>query len=85
VLETAKRYDGYTAYQYLEEGIDHPARTWAEQTGRVPAYTGLDPTRHQVERTERLLREEIVISLARPSPGLPGRHGGAARPHPDRP
>jgi membrane dipeptidase len=63
VLESAKRYDGYTAYQYLEEGVDFPTRTWAEQIGRVPPYAGLDLTQEQAERTERLLREEIVISL----------------------
>jgi membrane dipeptidase len=63
VLEPATRYDGYTAYQYLEEGVDYPARVWARQIGRVPAYAGLDLTTDQVERTERLLRDEIVISL----------------------
>jgi len=63
VLESAKRYDGFTAYQYLEEGVDFPTRTWAEQIGRVPPYAGLDLTQEQAERTERLLREEIVISL----------------------
>jgi membrane dipeptidase len=63
VLEAAKRYDGYTAYQYLDEGVDFPERTWAEQIGRVPAYTGLELNQDQAERTERLLRDDIVISL----------------------
>jgi len=40
VLEPAKRYTGYTAYSYLEEGVDFPARTWAKQIGRVPPTRG---------------------------------------------
>jgi membrane dipeptidase len=63
VLEPATRYDGYTAYQYLDEGVDYPARVWARQIDRVPAYAGLDLTADQAERTQRLLRDEIVISL----------------------
>jgi membrane dipeptidase len=63
VLEPAKRYTGYTAYSYLEEGVDFPARTWAKQVGRVPAYQGLELSEAQEERTRRLLTDEIVISL----------------------
>jgi membrane dipeptidase len=63
VLEPAKRYSGYTAYEFLQEGVDFPRREWAKQVGRVPAYQGLDLTSAQKERTERLLRDEIVISL----------------------
>ena len=63
MLEPAKRYSGYTAYEFLEEGVDFPHREWAEQVGRVPAYEGLALTTQQQERTERLLRDEIVISL----------------------
>jgi membrane dipeptidase len=63
VLEAAHRYGGYRAYQYLDEGVDYPARVWAKQVARVPAYQGLDLTEAQRERTERLLRDEIVISL----------------------
>jgi membrane dipeptidase len=63
VLEPAKRYTGYTAYSYLEEGADFPARAWARQVGRVPPYQGLDLSEAQEERTRRLLTDEIVISL----------------------
>jgi membrane dipeptidase len=63
VLEPAKRYTGYTAYSYLEEGVDFPARTWAKQVGRVPPYQGLELSAAQEERTRRLLTDEIVISL----------------------
>ncbi|HEY2688021.1 MAG TPA: membrane dipeptidase [Streptosporangiaceae bacterium] len=63
MLEPAKRYTGYTAYSYLEEGADFPARAWARQVGRVPPYQGLDLSGAQEERTRRLLTDEIVISL----------------------
>lgn len=63
MLEPAKRYTGYTAYSYLEEGADFPARAWARQVGRVPPYQGLDLSEAQEERTRRLLTDEIVISL----------------------
>jgi membrane dipeptidase len=63
VLEPAKRYNGYRAYQYLEAGKDYREIAYAEQIGRVPAYQGLDLSDAQAERTRRLLTEEIVISL----------------------
>lgn len=63
MLEPAKRYSGYTAYKFLEEGVDYPKRDWAKQIGRVPEYQGLDLTSEQKERAARLLRDEIVISL----------------------
>lgn len=63
MLEPAKRYSGYTAYSYLEEGVDFPARTWAKQVGRVSPYQGLELNAAQEERTRRLLTDEIVISL----------------------
>ncbi|WP_369053438.1 dipeptidase [Kineococcus terrestris] len=63
MLEPAKRYTGYTAYDYLEKGVDYRAFEYAPQVGRVPEYTGLDLTAEQSERTARLLAEEVVISL----------------------
>ncbi len=63
MLEPAERYAGYTAYSFLEEGVDLPARTWAKQIGRVPAYAGLGLSTAQEERTRRLLTDELVISL----------------------
>lgn len=62
MLEQADRYTGYTAYDYLEAGKDYREFRYAKQIGRVPAYDlGLSDA--QKERTERLLREETVISL----------------------
>jgi membrane dipeptidase len=63
VLEEADRYTGYTAYEYLEAGKDYREFRYAKQVGRVPAYAGLELSAAQKERTERLLREETVISL----------------------
>jgi len=63
VLEPAERYTGYTAYDYLEAGVDYRQFAYAEQIGRVPPYAGLELTTQQTERTRRLLRDEVVISL----------------------
>jgi membrane dipeptidase len=63
MLEPAERYTGYTAYDYLEAGKDFKEFTYAKQIGRVPPYAGLDLSDGQRERTTRLLRDEIVISL----------------------
>jgi membrane dipeptidase len=63
MLEPAKRYTGYTAYEYLEAGKDFKEFTYAKQINRVPPYAGLDLSESQKERTTRLLRDEIVISL----------------------
>ncbi|NNH23780.1 diguanylate cyclase, partial [Pseudokineococcus marinus] len=63
MLDPAKRYTGYTAYEYLEPGTDYREFAYAAQLGRVPAYTGLDLTTEQAERARRLLETEKVISL----------------------
>lgn len=63
MLEPAKRYTGYTAYDYLERGVDFKEFRYAEQVNRVPRYQGLELSDSQRERTERLLRDELVISL----------------------
>ena len=63
MLEPAKRYTGYTAYDYLESGTDYRAFDYAAQVGRVPAYSRLDLNDGQIERTRRLLSDEVVISL----------------------
>lgn len=63
MLEPAKRYTGYTAYEYLEAGRDYKAFTYAEQINRVPPYAGLELSDSQRERTVRLLTDELVISL----------------------
>ncbi|WP_329110855.1 dipeptidase [Micromonospora sp. NBC_01699] len=63
MLDSAKRYTGYTAYDYLEPGKDYRVFKYAEQISRVPAYQGLELSDSQRERTVRLLTDEIVISL----------------------
>ena len=47
MLEPAERYTGYTAYEYLEAGVDYRAFEYAKQIGRVPAYAGLDLSTEQ--------------------------------------
>lgn len=63
MLEPAERYTGYKAYDYLEPGVDYRVFDYAKQIGRVPEYAGLELTTAEAERAERLLREEMVISL----------------------
>ena len=63
MLEPAKRYSGYTAYDYLEAGKDYREFRYAKQINRVPEYTGLELSDDQKERTRKLLTEETVISL----------------------
>lgn len=63
MLEPAKRYTGYTAYDFLERGKDFKDFRYAKQIGRVPPYAGLELSQTQKERVTRLLTEEIVISL----------------------
>src|SRR3954470_2934142 len=63
VLEPAERYTGYTAYDYLEKGVDYREFAYAKQIGRVPEYQGLDLSESQAARAKKLLAEETVISL----------------------
>lgn len=63
MLEPAKRYTGYTAYDYLEAGKDYRHFDYAKQINRVPEYSGLELSDSQAERTQRLLEQETVISL----------------------
>ncbi|TDC04525.1 diguanylate cyclase [Nonomuraea longispora] len=55
-------YRGYTAYGYLEPGVDYAAFKLAEQIGRVPAYDG-GLSAEQEERVGRILAEHVAISL----------------------
>lgn len=63
MLEPSERYTGYTAYEYLEAGVDYRHFDYAKQLGRVPEYAGLDLSSAEAERTQRLLEQETVISL----------------------
>src|SRR4051812_20531870 len=55
-------YDGYRSFSYLKPGEDYEEFKLAKEFGRVPLHDmGLDET--QVERTRRLIDENIIISL----------------------
>jgi len=58
----APRYDGYTAYDYLTPGDDYKHFDLAKEFDRVPALD-LGLTAEQQERTDRIMRDEIVFSL----------------------
>jgi membrane dipeptidase len=54
--------DRYESYGYLTPGVDFPAFDLAAEFGRVPPYAGGLSARDR-ERADRLLRDNIVISL----------------------
>jgi membrane dipeptidase len=56
------RYDGYTSFSYLKKGEDYDEFALAKEFGRVPLHDmALDE--QQIERTKRLIDENIIISL----------------------
>lgn len=57
-----KRYDGYRAYQYLEAGQDYEIFELPSGTDRV-ASRRVEVTPEEEARTERILRENVVVSL----------------------
>jgi len=59
---TADAYENYTAYSYLEPGVDYKEFELAKQIGRVPSYD-LNLTVDQTARVSRIMRDEIVFSL----------------------
>lgn len=63
MLEPASQYKQYRSYSYLEAGVDFPDIAMAKEIGRVPVYAGLDLSPEQAARTERVLRDNLVISL----------------------
>lgn len=63
MLDPANQYKGYTAYDYLEKGKDIRDFKYAKQIGRVPEYQGLALSSDQQARADRLLADEVVISL----------------------
>ncbi|MGH3388467.1 MAG: dipeptidase [Actinomadura sp.] len=63
MLEPAARYTGYSSYSYLEAGTDYREFRLSPELGRVPAYAGIELPGEARERVERLLTENIVISL----------------------
>jgi membrane dipeptidase len=63
MLSPAKRYSGYRSYSYLRAGVDYQDFELCAELGRVPAYEGTDLGAKERERVERLLTDNIVISL----------------------
>lgn len=63
MLDPASQYKGYTAYDYLEKGKDIRDFKYAKQIGRVPEYQGLALSSDQQARADRLLADEVVVSL----------------------
>ncbi|HEX2902453.1 MAG TPA: membrane dipeptidase [Jatrophihabitans sp.] len=63
MLDSAPQYKGYTSYSYLQAGVDYPDIPLAAEINRVPPYAGLELDSAQTQRTESLLRENVVISL----------------------
>jgi membrane dipeptidase len=57
-----KVYDGYQPFEYLEAGVDFPEVELVEQLERVPSYT-VEVTDSQEQRVQRLIEENLVISL----------------------
>lgn len=61
-MTVARRYTGYSSYDYLEEGTDYQAFRLAPEEGRVPGHQ-LDLSDGERQRVQRILDDEIVISL----------------------
>ena len=57
-----KRYDGYRSFQYLEEGVDYRPYKLVPEINRVEPYT-VEVTEEQEERVQRMLHDNVVISL----------------------
>lgn len=57
-----KRYDGYRSFQYLEAGVDYRVYELSPELDRVPAYR-VEVSDEQEKRVQRLLNENVVISL----------------------
>jgi membrane dipeptidase len=63
MLSPAERYSGYRSYSYLRAGTDYQDFELCAELGRVPAYRGIELSAADRERVERLLTDNIVISL----------------------
>jgi membrane dipeptidase len=58
----ATRYDGYRSFSYLRPGDDYEDFVLAKEFGRTPLHDmALDD--QQIERTKRLIDQNIIISL----------------------
>jgi membrane dipeptidase len=56
------RYAGYTSFQYLEPSTDYQPFTLAKEIDRVPS-SRVDVTPEEEARVQRLMEENLVISL----------------------
>lgn len=57
-----RAYDGYRSFQYLEPGVDYRPFKLAKEVGRVEPYA-YPVTAEQEQRAQRLLEENIVVSV----------------------
>ena len=57
-----KQHDGYTSFQYLEQGTDYEAFDLADQLERVPAFR-ISLNEQEKERARRLAEKCVMISL----------------------
>jgi membrane dipeptidase len=61
-MSKATKYTGYTSYSYLAPGVDYETFDLDDELDRVPEYDqGLNS--EQIARTERLVRDNVVVSL----------------------
>jgi membrane dipeptidase len=63
MLSPAERYTGYRSYSYLRPGVDYQDFELCAELARVPAYQGIHLGADEQKRVERLLTDNIVISL----------------------
>ena len=61
-MSNSKKYSGYRSFQYLEEGVDYQPFKLAREVNRVRS-SQLEVDAEQEQRVERLMRENLVISL----------------------
>ncbi|WP_406632975.1 hypothetical protein [Amycolatopsis sp. WGS_07] len=68
------RYRGYRSFSYLEPGTDFPEFEPSADVGRLPPHD-LGLTAAESARAERLLAENVVVSLHDHPVRLPGAPG----------
>jgi membrane dipeptidase len=61
-VRKAARYSGYKSFQYLEPGADYREFALAKELDRVPSRK-VDVSEAQEQRVQRLLDEQLAISL----------------------
>ncbi|HEY1294226.1 MAG TPA: membrane dipeptidase, partial [Chloroflexota bacterium] len=61
-MNMSKKYSGYRSFQYLEEGVDYRPFRLAREVERVRS-SKLEVSPEQEQRVQRLMRDNLVISL----------------------